>query len=112
MKKYLFIFALLLCAASLFGQDLFSIAEKGTPEQIQAAIKAGADVHARDKDGKTALMWAAGYNENPDVITTLLKAGANGKLKSSEGKTAFDYAKDNPKIKGTTAYWALNDARF
>jgi hypothetical protein len=42
MKKYLFVFALLLCVGSLFGQDLFSIAANGTPEDIQAAIKAGA----------------------------------------------------------------------
>jgi ankyrin repeat protein len=54
----LFIFALLLCVVSLFGQDLFSIAVKGTPEEIQAAINAGAKVNARDKDDITALMLA------------------------------------------------------
>jgi hypothetical protein len=42
----------------------------------------------------------------------MLNAGANGKLKSNEGKTAFDYAQDNPKIKDTAEYWALNDVRF
>jgi len=57
-------------------------------------------------------MWAAMVNKNPEVIIALLNAGADGKLKSSEGKTAFDYAKDNPKIKDTAAYWALNEARF
>jgi ankyrin repeat protein len=146
MKKYLFVFVLLLCVGSLFGQDLFSIAVKGAPEQVQAAINAGADVNAHNDKGRTALiqaawlnpnpevittllndgakvnarntagrttlMYAAAQNSNPEVITTLIKAGADGKLKSSEGKTAFDYAKDNPKIKDTAAYWALNNARF
>jgi len=49
---------LLLCVGSLFGQDLFSIAANGTPEDIQAAINAGAKVNARDKDDITALMLA------------------------------------------------------
>jgi len=57
-------------------------------------------------------MFAASFNKNPDVITTLLNAGADAKAKSIEGKTAFDYAQDNPKIKGTKAYWDLNNARF
>ena len=57
-------------------------------------------------------MYAAGFNKNPDVITTLLNAGADAKAKSNEGKTAFDYAQNNPKIKGTKAYWDLNNARF
>ena len=119
----------------------------GTPEQVQAAIKSGAQVNDSDtlgqtplmqgaecnensdvittllnagaklddRDelfGRTALMWAAKYNENPEVITTLLNAGADAKAKSNEGKTAFDYAQNNPKIKGTKAYWDLNNARF
>jgi ankyrin repeat protein len=79
---------------------------------ITTLLKAGARIDDCDQSGMTALMWAAYSTHNPEVITTLLNAGANGKLKSFEGKTAFDYARDNPSIKGTTAYWALNDARF
>jgi hypothetical protein len=32
----------MLCVGSLFGQDLLSIAEKGDPQLVQAAINAGA----------------------------------------------------------------------
>ncbi len=89
MKKYLFIFALLLCVVSLFAQNLFSIAVKGTPEQIKAVINAGADVNTHDTIGKTALMWAAGNNPNPQVITTLLKAGAKLNARDKNGGTAL-----------------------
>ncbi len=57
-------------------------------------------------------MLAAEYNENPAVVITLLNAGADGTIKSSEGETAFDYAQQNQKLKGTKAYWDLNNARF
>ena len=181
MKKWSIALVLLFCGMYLFAQSLFDLVKTGTPEQVQAAIRAGAKLDDRDtigmtplmraaqynenpavittllnagaklddrdedgvtplilaasfnknpevittllnagaklddRDelfGRTALMWAAKYNENPDVITALLNAGADAKAKSIEGKTAFDYAQDNPKIKGTKAYWDLNNARF
>lgn len=96
----------------LFAQSLFDLVKMGTPEQVQAAIKSGAQVNDSDTLGQTPLMHGAECNENPDVITTLLKAGADAKAKSIEGKTAFDYAQNNPTIKGTKAYWDLNNARF
>ena len=146
MKKWSIALVLLFCGMCLFGQSLFYLVETGTPEQVQAAIKAGAKVNDRnawswsplmyaasnnenpevittllnagakldDRDtiGMTPLMRAAKYNENPEVITTLLNARADAKAKSIDGKTAFDYAQNNPKIKGTKAYWDLNNARF
>jgi ankyrin repeat protein len=60
----------------------------------------------------TTLMYAARYTTNSEIITMLLKAGASGKVKDSKGLTAFDYAKENATLKGTAAYWALNNARF
>ena len=146
MKKWSIALVLLFCGMCLFAQSLFDLVKTGTPEQVQAAIKAGANVNDRDMFGRTLLMYAAEYNENPavittllnagaklddrdkngmtplmhaawinmnpDVITTLLNAGANAKAKSNEGKTAFDYAQNNTKIKGTKAYWDLNNALF
>ncbi len=84
----------------------------GTPAEVRALISAGADVNARDEFGATPLMEAAEFNKNPAVIIALLNAGANGKLHDKDGKTAFDYAKNNEAIKGTKAYWRLNDTRF
>ena len=69
----------LLCGVALpaaYAQsaDLFALAKTGTPQSIRAAIDAGAQVNARDKDGRSVLMWAALQNQSPEVIATLLKA--------------------------------------
>ena len=82
------------------------------PAVIEALIKAKADVNARNKDGVTPLMLAAGFNSNPAVIEALIKAKADVNARDKAGKTAFDYAEDNPKIKGTTVYWKLNDLMY
>ena len=92
--------------------DFFTICKNGTATDVSKALKAGADIAARNKDGVTPLMVAAGNNPNPEVITLLLKAGADAKAKDNDGKTAFDYAKDNEKLAGTKAYWALSDAQY
>ena len=48
----------------------------------------------------------------PDNIVALLEAGASGSVKAVNGKTPFDLAGGNDKVKGTDAYWALNDAQY
>jgi ankyrin repeat protein len=91
-------------------KDFLELVKKGTPNQVQEAIEAGADLRAQDTDGWTALMWAAENNQNPEVIMTLLKAGADAKAKESVGETAFDYVQGNDKLKGTDAYGELEEA--
>lgn len=91
---------------------MYAVVWNKNPEVIKVLIAPGADVKARDEDGWTPLMYAARFNENPDVIITLLELRSDGKARDIEGKTAFDYAKENKYIKGTKAYWKLNDARF
>ena len=77
MKKLSAVLLFFFCfTAMLFAQDIFTLAESGTPEQIQAAINAGAKIDDRDNDGETPLMYAAWFNENPEVIKLLLDAGA------------------------------------
>ena len=44
---------------------------------IQALIENGADIHIKDKNGFTAILWAAMMNSNEEVIRTLIKNGAN-----------------------------------
>jgi hypothetical protein len=72
--------------------DFFALAMTGTPQSVQAAINKGADVNARDKNGVTALMCAAGRNPNPEVITTLLEAGAKLEAQNKFATTALMYA--------------------
>ena len=81
-------------------------------EVTTVLLEAGADINARDEYGWTPLMLAARFDKNPEVITVLLNTGAEANLKSDEGKTAFDYAEENEHIKGSPAYWELNDRRF
>lgn len=47
------------------------------PEVIQALIKNGADVQLKDKNGFTAIFWAAMANSNERVIQTLIQNGAD-----------------------------------
>ncbi|MGA2642650.1 MAG: ankyrin repeat domain-containing protein [Spirochaetia bacterium] len=63
------------------SKDFFQLVKTGTPEQVQAAISAGAkadDVAATFEDdyNVTPLNLAAQDNPNPGVITVLVKAGA------------------------------------
>ena len=44
--------------------------------------------------------------------TALLEAGADPNARDNDGKRPFVYAEDNEQLKGTDAYWKLNDARF
>jgi len=60
----------------------------------------------------TPLHMAAWHNENPSVITALIEGGADPGARDEWGKTPFDYAEDNEALRGTEAYWRLNDGRF
>ena len=91
---------------------IFAAANNSNPAVIEALIKAQADINARTGSGTTPLMIAARFNSNPAVIEALIKAKANVNVRDMSGKTAFDYAEDNPEIKGTPAYWKLNDLMY
>ncbi len=65
--------------------DFFELVKTGTSQSVQAAIKRGAKVDARDNNGWTQLMWATAFNQNPEVITTLLAAGADPKAHARYG---------------------------
>lgn len=93
MKKLSAVLLFFFCfTAVLFAEDIFTLAVIGTPEQIQAAINAGAKLDDRDKDGMTPLMRAAAGNQNPDVITTLLRAGAKLDDRDKNGTTPLMWA--------------------
>lgn len=47
------------------------------PDVIATLLHAGANVNAQNKDGMTALTWAAEYNPNSMVTHMLISAGAN-----------------------------------
>ena len=86
-------------------------AQFGNPATIQALLAADADVMARGQGGATPLHWDAS-SDTPATIQPLLDAGADAKAKNKRGKTPWDLAQENEKLKGTKAYWALNDAQY
>ena len=48
-----------------------------SPAVVEALIKNGADIHAKDGYNETALIWAVKETNNPAVIQILLDNGAN-----------------------------------
>jgi len=111
------IIALVGAGADLNARDnygwtpLHAAAGAGTPANIIALVGAGAGVETRSDIGFTPLHVAAAIG-TPDKITALLDVGASGSAKDEDGKTPFGHAGDNAKVKGTAAYWALNDAQY
>ena len=83
-----------------------------TPAVITALVTAGADPRARGEDGLTPLHLAAARTATPAVITALVNAGADPTARTKDGNLPWDLAQDNAALKGTDAWWRLNDGRF
>ena len=99
-------------ARNKYGSTALMLAARyGTAESVKLLLDAGADVNARSELGQSSLMKAAKAGA-AETVRILLKAGADASVKDTDGKTAWDHAQDNEKLKGTDAYWMLNDARF
>ena len=96
-------------SGALFLQNLDTSLPPFAELILIALIEADA---ARGEDGMTPLHWAAAENSNPSVIKALIEGGADPSARDDAGFTPFDYAKDNDALKGTDAYWLLNEARF
>ena len=85
--------------ASVINQDV---------EVIRVICDAGADVEAKDENGRTALMNAASQNPNPEICRALLEFGAEVDAVNTFGFTALIVAAiQNPNV-GTLS--ALLDA--
>ena len=103
--------------ADIRGRDnrgfttLHYAAYEGNAEVVTALLAAGEDIEAKANFNSTPLHVAAGWG-GPEVVIALIEAGANGKARNEEGDTPFDLAKDNEQLKGTEAYWLLNEARY
>lgn len=54
------------------------------------------DVHAVNHEGQDALMFAAGYNENPETACFLIDCGADPYLMDGEGRSSLLWAAVNP----------------
>jgi hypothetical protein len=98
-RPALLISLLFLCPSLLGGQNLFSPGV--TAQDVKTAVAAGVDLEVKNKDGLTALIYAASNNPNVDVVKELLAAGAQVNAVCGPGHTALIYAaynQSNPDI--------------
>lgn len=70
---------------------LFEAAAYASGPAVKAWVRAGTDVEAVDRYGRTALMYAAAF-ANEETTAALLAAGASSDREDAGGRTAFDYA--------------------
>ena len=70
------------------NNKLLSAAINGDINSVRESIVNGADVNAKDNDGKTALHWAA-WDGKVDITTFLIEKGADVGAKDENGKTAL-----------------------
>lgn len=82
-----------------------------TVDDVRTCPSAGADIEAREKDGRTLQDLAVVYGAS-GAVAALPDAGANPKVRSKDGETPLDLARKNEKLTGTKAYRRLNDAEF
>ena len=87
------------------------------PDVIAALLGAGIDPDVQDEDGDTPLHAAAGASRSGELhageaIDVLLDAGADATIRNAADRTPWDVAQENEALRGSDAYWRLNDARF
>lgn len=81
--------------------NFIEICRSGTPEEVLAAIKDGANLDQVTENGMTPFLIAAKYNPYPDVIILLRNKGANTYYRNENGWTALMYASaynSNPSV--------------
>ena len=77
---------------------------------IAALFNAGAEIDARDDEGRTPLYIAAQYG-SAENLNALLDAGANTAIEDVGGKFAWDLAKGRKEIQDSEAYRRLDPSR-
>jgi hypothetical protein len=74
-----------------YGTELTVAARDGETDTVRKLLEAGADVHAKDASGLTALMWAF-RRRRYDIRGMLLDAGADVNAKDVSGLTTLMWA--------------------
>jgi ankyrin repeat protein len=77
--------------AEVIGKQLLNGAKKGSLEEVEAAINAGADIEEKSKDEYTALIYATAKG-HANVVVYLIEEGANVNAVDKYGTSALEYA--------------------
>jgi len=75
--------------------------KSATSKDVAMEVVKGADVNTKDKEGRSVLVYAARFNQNPEIIRTLVKLGADVNAKNKDGWTVLmlvECSEPNPKI--------------
>ena len=72
-------------------KPLFDAIVNKETSSVKSLIAKGVNVNAKDKNEKTALMYAA-ETDNAEMVKSLIEAGAEVNVKDKSGKTALMYA--------------------
>ena len=75
--------------------DIWAAALEGDLGKVKSALESGVKVNSTDKDGRTALMYAA-YDGRTEIINLLLSKGAGVNLQDNAGRTALMMASSGP----------------
>ena len=78
-------------AASVQKANFVEFCERGSVEEITAALRAGANINLGNPEGVTPLMCAAGFNSLA-VVNLLIRAKADVKATNNENWTALSFA--------------------
>lgn len=76
------------------GTPLMHASRTGKLAGVQSLVASGVDVNARDRNGKTALLTAAGHsNGSKEKILVLIEGGSDLTVKDNSGRNALDHAR-------------------
>src|ERR1019366_7505750 len=81
--------------AAVPPDDWLAAARKGDANRVEAILKSGAELEAKDQDGRTALMLAAQYGR-ADTVSLLLAKGARADARDRRGWIAYMLALLSP----------------
>jgi len=94
--------------AAMRDSDFLELCKRGSLQQINDAIKNGANVNAKNNAGMSTLMWAAESNTNLEVITALINAGANINAQTQNGFTPLIWAARSKNANSEVIIFLLN----
>ena len=81
---------------------------------VAALINKLPNANPQNEDGETPLHLAVAYKQPPgdEMVAYLVRTGAHPDARDRSGQTPWGLAQENADLKGTNAFWRLNDAHF